>query len=154
MLRHRWQTERSNGAFGKNDIEGKAARGSGERARGGERVSNVREHKSQSAGANEFPLRSVRTLKDGNKNRGARLFSPALPFPDISSGSFVRQFLDRYTDFLSEQCFLPVVSLFVICSFLFTGVGGDSLADCVHFHERNSGGAVYPAHDGSIVTRS
>ena len=23
----------------------------------------------------------------------------------------------------------------------------------VHFHERNSGGVVYPAHDGGVVTR-
>src|SRR6266536_2713831 len=23
----------------------------------------------------------------------------------------------------------------------------------VHFHERNSGGVVYPTHDGSVVTR-
>jgi len=28
--RHRWETERSNGAFGESDIEGKAAVGSGE----------------------------------------------------------------------------------------------------------------------------
>ena len=40
------QTERSNGAFRKSDIEGKAAMGS-ERELGSERVSNAREHISQ-----------------------------------------------------------------------------------------------------------
>ena len=40
------QTERSNGAFGKSDIEGKTAR-VGASELGKERVSNVREHMSQ-----------------------------------------------------------------------------------------------------------
>ena len=40
------KTERSNGAFGKSDIEGKVARVAA-RKRGRDRVSNQREHMSQ-----------------------------------------------------------------------------------------------------------
>jgi len=59
-----------------------------------------------------------------------------------------------YSTRLHWTMFLSVGSLFVVCiGLLFTGVGGDNLADCVHFNERNSGGAVYPAHDGSVFTR-
>ena len=47
------QTERSNGAFGKNDIEGKAAMVAASEL-GSERVSNGREHMSQSWEASEF----------------------------------------------------------------------------------------------------
>ena len=45
---HRWQTERPNGAYGKSDIEGKTAREAVSEL-GKERVSNAREHISQSA---------------------------------------------------------------------------------------------------------
>ena len=47
------KTERSNGAFGKSDIEGKAARVAASK-RGCDRVSSGREHMSQSGDATEF----------------------------------------------------------------------------------------------------
>jgi len=43
---HRWQTDRSNGAYGKSDIEGKTAREAASEL-GKERVSNERERMSQ-----------------------------------------------------------------------------------------------------------
>ena len=41
------QTERSNGAFGESDIEGKVARVAARRSGDADRVSNAREHMSQ-----------------------------------------------------------------------------------------------------------
>ena len=49
------QTDRSNGAFGKSDIEGKVARVAA-RKREHDRVSNGREHMSQSGDAAEFQM--------------------------------------------------------------------------------------------------
>ena len=49
------KTERSNGAFGKSDIEGKVARVAA-RKRGRDRVSSGREHMSQSGEASEFQM--------------------------------------------------------------------------------------------------
>ena len=46
---HRWANNRSNGAYGKSDIEGKTAREAASEL-GKERVSNGREHTSQSVG--------------------------------------------------------------------------------------------------------
>ena len=55
--RHRWvKPRRLNGAYGKNDIEGKTAREAASEL-GKERVSNAREHMSQSAGTAEFQSR-------------------------------------------------------------------------------------------------
>ncbi len=50
------KTARSNGAYGKSDIEGKTAREAVSEL-GKERVSNARVHMSQSTAANEFQSR-------------------------------------------------------------------------------------------------
>src|SRR5882724_2675667 len=71
------QTERSNGAFGKSDIEGKTAREAASEL-GKERVSSEREHMSQSREASEFQLRSAgRRL---TKNTSLSRFVPRRAF--------------------------------------------------------------------------
>src|SRR5438876_5850671 len=61
---HRWQTDRSNGAYGKSDIEGKTAREAASEL-GKERVSNERERMSQS-------VRSSRREGGDTSKRAAR----------------------------------------------------------------------------------
>jgi hypothetical protein len=61
------QTERSNGAFGKSDIEGKTARVAASEW-GKERVSSEREHMSQSQAATEFQNRNLSV--EGQSPRG------------------------------------------------------------------------------------
>jgi len=62
------KTERSNGAFGKSDIEGKVARAAA-RKRGRDRVSNGREHMSQRGQRASFNPLSMTTQIAGDRKR-------------------------------------------------------------------------------------